>query len=97
MRVRRHFRTSKSTIDYIIADFSLNRISNKETYFMICVNDRLNKLNTEYNSKIDKIMNFIIRRCDYTNFPVECIAKIMYSVSKVTNALSKGILSLIKE
>lgn len=97
MRVRKHFRTSKSTIDYILADFSLNRISNKETYFMICVNDRLNKLNLEYNNRIDKILNFIIRKCDYTNLPIESIARIMYSISKVTNALSKGILSLIKE
>lgn len=97
MRVRKHFRTSKSTIDYILADFSLNRISNKETYFMICVNDRLNKLNLEYNNRIDKILNFIIRKCNYTNLPIESIARIMYSISKVTNALSKGILSLIKE
>ncbi len=97
MRVKRHFRTSKSTIDYILADFSLNRISNKDTYFMICVNDRLNKLNGEYNRKIDMILNFIIKRCDFTNLPVESIARVMYSISKVTNALSKGILSLIKE
>lgn len=97
MRVKRHFRTSKSTIDYILADFSLNRISNKDTYFMICVNDRLNKLNGEYNQKIDMILNFIIKRCDFTNLPVESIARVMYSISKVTNALSKGILSLIKE
>ena len=54
MRVRRHFRTSSATIDYIIADFSLNRITNKETYFMLCVNDRLNKLNQEYSDSLKK-------------------------------------------
>lgn len=97
MRVRRHFRTSKSTIDYIIADFSLNRISNKNTYFMICVNDRLNKLNEEYNHRIDKILNFIIRKCNFTDLPIDSIARVMYSISKVTNALTRGILSLIKE
>lgn len=95
MRVRKHFRTSAATVDYIIADFSLNRITNKETYFMLCVNDRINKLNTEYSNKIDKILNFIILRCSFTNYPVHSIAKMMYSISKITTALTKGILSLI--
>lgn len=97
MRVRRHFRTSKATIDYIIADLSLNRITNKDTYFMLCVNDRLNKLNAEYDDRVNKILNFIIKYCSFTNMPIEYISRIMYSLSKVTNALTKGILSLIKE
>lgn len=96
MRVRKHFRTSSATIDYIIADFSLNRISNKETYFMLCVNDRINKLNVEYNEKIDEILNFIILHCDFTSYPIESVANMMYSLSKVTCALTKGIISLIK-
>ena len=29
MKVRKHFRTSQATIDYILADLSLNRISLK--------------------------------------------------------------------
>jgi uncharacterized protein YutD len=95
MRVRRHFRTSQATIDYIIADFSLNKISNKDTYFMICVNDRINKLNEEYQSKIDKMLDLIIKHCSFADYPVDIIANIMYSLSKVTNALSKGILSLL--
>ena len=97
MRIRRKFRTSHATIDYIIADLSLNRISNKDTYFMICVNDRLNKLNDEYNNKLDRVLNYIIRRCSFSDMPVEIISRMMYSLSKITNALSKGILSLIKE
>lgn len=95
MRVRKHFRSSSATIDYIIADFSLNRITNKETYFMLCVNDRLNKLNQEYSDRIDRILNFIILRCDFADYPVDSIARMMYSLSKVTTALTKGIMSLI--
>ena len=64
---------------------------------MICVNDRLNKLNDEYNNKLDRVLNYIIRRCSFSDMPVEIISRMMYSVSKITNALSKGILSLIKE
>lgn len=95
MRVRKHFRTSSATIDYIIADFSLNRITNRETYFMLCVNDRLNKLNLEYSDRIDKILNFIILKCNFADYPVKSIAKMMYSLSKITTALTKGIMSLI--
>ena len=97
MRIRRHFRTSSATIDYIIADFSLNRISNKDTYFLMCVNERIKKLSDEYNNRLDRILNFIITHFSYTDMPLECISKIIFSLSKVTNALSKGILSIIKE
>ena len=97
MNIRKHFRTSTATIDYILADLSLNRISNKDTYYMICVNDRLNKLNNEYNNRLDKILNIIIKYCDFRNMPVELISKLVYSMSKITNALTKGILSIIKE
>lgn len=97
MRVRKHFRTSQATIDYIIADFSLNRISNRETYLMLCANERINRLNEEYNNKLDKLLDFIILRCNFNNMPVTVIAKMMYSLTKVTNAVTKGLLSLIKE
>ena len=60
MRVRKHFRTSIVTIDYIISDFSFNRISNKEVYLKYCVNKRIQKLNEDYDKKLDKILNFII-------------------------------------
>lgn len=95
MKVRKHFRTSQATIDYILADLSLNRISNKETYFMICVGDKLNKLNDEYQKKVDDILCDIIKYCNFANYPVKSIAKLMYSVSKVTNALAKGLISIL--
>ena len=97
MRVRKHFRTSQATIDYIVADFSLNRISNKETYIMLCANERINRLSEEYNNKLDKLLDFIITRCNFADMPVKVIAKMMYSITKVTNAITKGLLSLIKE
>ena len=97
MRVRKHFRTSQATIDYIVADFSLNRISNKETYILLCANERINRLSEEYNNKLDKLLDFIITRCNFADMPVKVIAKMMYSLTKVTNAITKGLLSLIKE
>ena len=56
MKLRKHFRTSLATIDYIISDFSFNRISNKDIYFKYCVNKRIKKLNTNYDDKLDKIL-----------------------------------------
>lgn len=96
MKIKK-FRTSSATIDYIIADFTLNRISNRDICFMKCVGDRINRLSDEYNAKVDKILNFIIMHCDYSNLPIDIISKIIYSLSKVTNAVTKGILSIIKE
>lgn len=95
MRVKKHFRTSNATIDFIIADFSFNRISNKEVYFKYCVNKRMHKLNEQYDKKLDKILTFIITHCDYDDIPVNCLSKIILSLSHVTNALSKGFISLI--
>ena len=95
MKVRKHFRTSIPTIDYIIMDFSMNRISNKEVYLRYCVNNRLNMLNKQYDEKLDKILTFIISRCSYDNMPIDIISKCIMSLSKVTNALSKGFISLL--
>lgn len=95
MKIRKHFRTSTSTIDYIISDFSFNRISNKDVYFRYCVNKRIEKLNNEYNKKLDNILTFLIVNCNYDNLPLECLSRIIMSLTKVTNVLSKGFISLI--
>lgn len=95
MRVRKHFRTSIATIDYIISDFSYNRISNRDVYFKYCVNKRMHKLNEKYDEKLDKILSFLIINCSYDNMPIQCLSKIIMSLSHVTNALSKGFISLI--
>lgn len=95
MKPRKHFRTSVSTIDYIIMDFSMNRISNKDVYLKFCVNERLQLLSDQYDRKLDKILTFIITRCNYDNLPIESISKCILSLSRVTNALSKGFVSLI--
>jgi len=95
MKIKK-FRTSSATIDYIIADFTLNRIADKNVCFMKCVGERINRLNDEYNEKVDKILNFIIMRCNYSDLPIEILSRVIYSLSKITNAMSKGILSIIK-
>lgn len=97
MRVKKHFRTSVATTEHIIADFSYNIIIDRDGYFLKCVGDRINLLSNEYNSKVDKILNFIILSCEYSNMPLTIISKIVYSLSKVTTAVSKGIMSIIKE
>ena len=97
LRVRKHFRTSIVTIDYIISDFSFNRISNKEVYLKYCVNKRIQKLNEDYDKKWDRILNFIILHCDYDNMPMNALSKVILSLSHVTNVLSKGFIALIDD
>ena len=97
LRVRKHFRTSIVTIDYIISDFSFNRISNKEVYLKYCVNKRIQKLNEDYDKKLDRISNFIILHCDYDNMPMNALSKVILSLSHVTNVLSKGFIALIDD
>ncbi len=95
MKIRKHFRLSNATIDYIITEFSFNRISNKDIYFEYCVNKRIQQLNSNYDAKIDRILSLIILNCDYDDMPLNCLAKITLSLSKVTTAISKGLINLI--
>ena len=97
IEVEDYFITSEATTDYIIADLTLNRISNREMYFYKCVNERVDKLNNEYNLRVEKLLNYIILHCEYSNLPLHTISRLIYSLSKVTNAITKGILSIIKE
>ena len=97
LEVKDYFKTSEATADYIIADLTFNKISNKEVYFFKCVNERIEKLNNEYNNRVEKLLNFIILNCEFSNLPLQIISKIIYSLSKVTNAVTKGILAIIKE
>lgn len=97
INVKDYFITSDATVDYIIADLTLNRITNREMYFYKCVDDRVNKLSLEYNSRVEKLLDYIILHCEYSNLPLETLSKLIYSLSKITNAVTKGILSIIKE
>lgn len=97
MRVRKHFRTSTSIVDLIVSDFSYSRISDRDIYFKYCVDKRIELLSERYDAKIDKILSFIILNCNYDNLPLHSLAKIIMSLSKVTNILSKGFISLISK
>lgn len=97
MKVRKHFRTSTSIVDLIVSDFSYSRISDRDIYFKYCVDKRIQLLSERYDAKIDKILSFIILNCNYDNLPLHGLAKIIMSLSKVTNILSKGFISLISK
>lgn len=93
--IRKHFRTDSATIDHIYSDFSYNRITNKDEYIRYIVNNRIDILNKNYNIKLDRILNFIIINCRYDNLPIDSILKIIKSLSRITDVLSKGFLSII--
>lgn len=97
MKVKKHFRTSTSIVDLIVSDFSYSRISDRDIYFKYCVDKRIQLLSERYDAKIDKILSFIILNCNYDNLPLHGLAKIIMSLSKVTNILSKGFISLISK
>lgn len=95
MKVKKHFRTSSSNINLIISDFSFSRIGDKDIYLRYCVNQRIEKLSQQYDNKLDNILSYIITSCNYDNLPLDCLSRIIMSLSKITNALSKGFMSLI--
>lgn len=95
MRVRKHFRTTSATIDYIITDFNLNRIVDKDVYFKNCVTKKMIELSNDYDKKIDKVLSYLIIYCDFEKMPLDTVSKIISSLSKVTNALSKGFMSIL--
>lgn len=95
MKVRKHFRTTSATIDYIITDFNLNRIVDKDVYFKNCVTKKMIELSDDYDKKIDKVLSYLIIYCDFEKMPLDTVSKIISSLSKVTNALSKGFMSIL--
>ena len=95
MRVRKHFRTTSATIDYIITDFNLNRIVDKDVYFKNCVTKKMIELSDDYDKKIDKVLSYLIIYCDFEKMPLDTVSKIISSLSKVANALSKGFMSIL--
>lgn len=97
MKLKKHFRTSESVIDLIVSDFSYSRISDRDIYFRYSVDKRVQLLSERYDLKIDKILSFIILNCSYDNLPLHSLAKIIMSLSKVTNILSKGFVSLLSK
>ncbi len=97
MKLRKHFRTSISVIELIESDFSYSRISNKDVYFKYCVNKRIQLLSERYDRKIDKILSFIILHCNYDDLPIQSLSKVILSLSKVTNILTKGFLALLNK
>ncbi len=93
-RFRKLFRTSSSTIDYIITDLTINKINNRDTFFTNCVNHKLCDLEDEYNDRVNKILDYVICHCDFNHMPVKLIATLLNSISKITNAMTKGLVSL---
>ena len=95
MKLRKHFRTHSATIDLLILDFSMNKISNKDKYLRECIERRIEMLNNRYDKKVDKIITFIIKYFNTDDLPIETISRLIYSLSKVVNSLTKGISYLI--
>ena len=96
MKIRKHFRTDTSVVDYIITDLNIN-IVNKEDCLDKCVAERITKLNKSYNDQLDKIITEIILRCDFQDLPIQAISKMTLSLTKVMDIMNKGFMSIIGE
>lgn len=94
MKIRKHFRTNTSTIDYIIADLNLNKI-NKQDYLENCIAEKVDKVNKRYDRELDRITTFIILRCNCEDLPLEALSQITMSLTKVMNILNRGFLTII--
>ena len=95
MKLRKLFRTSPKTINDIILDFTSNRVYDRHQCLLECVNERINKLNAEYEKYINMYLDYIILKCKFNDLPLPAISKIILSLSKVTTAITKGILYII--
>jgi len=96
LKIRKHFRTDTSVVDYIITDLNVN-IVNKEDCLDRCVAERITKLNNEYNRQLDRVITYIILRCDFEDLPIQAISKITLSLTKVMDIMNKGFISIIGE
>ena len=97
MNINKHYRTSTQTIQDILLDIGLNPIYDKDSFFIDKVQERIDKLNKQYDTKLDKILNIIILNYSFENLPVETLSRIMMSTNKIKTTMSKGLLSLLEE
>lgn len=97
MNLNKHYRTSTQTIQDILLDIGLNPIYDKDSFFIDKVQERIDKLNKQYDTKLDKILNIIILNYSFENLPVETLSRIMMSTNKIITTMSKGLLSLLEE
>ena len=97
MNINKHYRTSTQTIQDILLDIGLNPIYDKDSFFIDKVQERIDKLNKQYDTKLDKILNIIILNYSFENLPVETLSRIMMSTNKIITTMSKGLLSLLEE
>ena len=97
MNINKHYRTSTQTIQDILLDIGLNPIYDKNSFFIDKVQERIEKLNKQYDTKLDKILNIIILNYSFENLPVGTLARIMMSTNKIITTMSKGLLSLLEE
>ena len=97
MNINKHYRTSTQTIQDILLDIGLNPIYDKNSFFIDKVQERIEKLNKQYDTKLDKILNIIILNYSFENLPVDTLARIMMSTNKIITTMSKGLLSLLEE
>lgn len=95
MQIRKLYRMSPKTINSLILDFTSNRIYDKKQCLIECVHERIDKLNSEYERYINMYLDFIILKCQFNDLPITAISKMIASISKVTTAISKGILYII--
>ena len=97
MNINKHYRTSTQTIQDILLDIGLNPIYDRDSFFIDKVQERIEKLNKQYDTKLDKILNIIILNYSFENLPVDTLARIMMSTNKIITTMSKGLLSLLEE
>ena len=97
MNINKHYRTSTQTIQDILLYIGLNPIYDKDSFFIDKVQERIEKLNKQYDIKLDKILNIIILNYSFENLPVDTLARIMMSTNKIITTMSKGLLSLLEE
>lgn len=97
MNINKHYRTSTQTIQDILLDIGLNPIYDKDSFFIDKVQERIEKLNKQYDTKLDKILNIIILNYSFENLPVDTLARIMMSTNKIITTMSEGLLSLLEE
>lgn len=97
MNINKHYRTSTQTIQDILLDIGLNPIYDKDSFFIDKVQERIEKLNKQYDTKLDKILNIIILNYSFENLPVDTLSRIMMATNKIITTMSKGLLSLLEE
>lgn len=93
--VRNRFCLDESIIKYLQADIISHRVEVKSEVLGRRIGERISKISTDYDTKINKMLDDLIINNDLEKYPIGNLNKLVTSIMRVTKSLSSSLTSIV--